>query len=108
MNQPSRGQMIGTYLVTSAGELSIDVTSVLSGRNDLSICLNGTGYTGYVQAASREGAYSSEPAPTLTWTYNATCFQLKFADTNCSRSCGLPHSGMRCTGHWDDHSAVQV
>lgn len=70
MNKPNHMQVIGTYLATSSGNYTIDVTNFTSGT-DLSICLNASNYSqqGYIQAASREGAYSFEPAPTIAWTY---------------------------------------
>ena len=70
MNKPNHAQVIGTYLATSSGSYNIDVTNFTSGT-DLSICLNASNYSqqGYIQAASREGAYSFEPAPTIAWTY---------------------------------------
>jgi len=70
MNKPVHGQEI-TKLTVAAGQVyTIDVTSLIFGRDSLSICINATSLpTGYVQATSREGDSSYSPGPTLTWTY---------------------------------------
>ncbi|MHA1106379.1 MAG: CBM96 family carbohydrate-binding protein [Promethearchaeota archaeon] len=75
LNKPSKGDIIGNILVTSSGIYIMDVTSVISGKSDFSICVYvefDNFIEDYVYITSREGYYSVEDAPQLLWIYTET------------------------------------
>ncbi len=75
LNKPAHGQLIGKFTVTSSRIYKIDLTSLLTPRVAISICVN-ISIDDYVDAVayitSREGYYSSSDAPQIIWTYLAT------------------------------------
>ena len=75
INKPDKGEIIGNILVTSSDIYTIDVTSLISGRNNISICvyIEVDNYVDdYAYITSKEGFYLDEDAPQLKWVYTET------------------------------------
>jgi hypothetical protein len=75
INKPNKGQVISNIIVTSDTIYSIDVSSMISGRNNLSICvyIEIDNYVDdYAYITSKEGYYFNEDAPQLKWIYTET------------------------------------
>lgn len=75
INKPNKGQIIGNLLVTSDTIYSIDVSSLITGRTNLSICvyIEIDNYVDdYAYITSKEGYYYAEDAPQLKWIYTET------------------------------------
>ena len=73
--KPSKGQVIEYLIVASDDIYTINVTSLITGRTNLSICvyIEFENYVNdYAYIYSREGYYSDEDAPQLIWTYMET------------------------------------
>jgi len=75
LNKPSKGQIIDNLLVTTSGIYKIDVTSLITGRNNISICVY-IEFDNYVEdyayITSKEGFYFADDAPQLQWVYTET------------------------------------
>ena len=75
MNKPAHGQTIGPLVATSSDIYKIDITSLLTARTEISICVNMTFddiVDDYVYITSREGYYLTSDAPQIIWTYLET------------------------------------
>ena len=75
INKPNKGQIISNLLVTSNTIYTIDVTSLIPGRNNLSICVYveiDNYVDDYAYITSKEGYYFAEYAPQLKWVYTET------------------------------------
>lgn len=75
MDKPAHGQLIGQLLVASSDVYKIDITSLLTARTEISICVNMTFddiVDDYVYITSREGYYLTSDAPQIIWTYHET------------------------------------
>jgi len=76
-NKPTKGSDIISLIITQNDIYKFNVTSYITGRNNLSICVYIT-FDNYVDdyfyITSREGfsSYSPEKAPQLIWTYPET------------------------------------
>ncbi|MFX1297861.1 MAG: DNRLRE domain-containing protein [Promethearchaeota archaeon] len=69
-NKPPYGQIIGQFTVPSSDIYKNDITSLVTPRTEISICVNVTidnSVDDYVCITSREG--SSTDAPQIIWTY---------------------------------------
>jgi len=85
MNKPAHGQTIGQFLVASSNIYKIDITSHLTARTKISICVNMTidDYVDdYVYIRSREGYYSTSDAPQIIWTYLETVPEVRIPSYN--------------------------
>ena len=74
-SQPTKGQVIGNIITTSSGIYTLDITSLIAGRTNLSICvyIEIDNYVAdYAYVTSREGYYFVEDAPQLLWVYMET------------------------------------
>ena len=72
ITKPPYGQIIGLFTVPSSDIYKNDITSLLTPRTEISICVNITidNYVeDYVYITSREGYYLSSDAPQIIWTY---------------------------------------
>ncbi len=77
LSRPSKGQVIGNILVTGNGIYTLDITSLIAGRTNLSICVYDDPYKpvivlDYNHITSREGYSSVEYAPQILWVYMET------------------------------------
>jgi hypothetical protein len=75
INKPNKGQTIGNLIVTSDTIYTIDVTSLIAGRTNLSICVYveiDNYVDDYAYITSKEGYYLAEDAPQLKWIYTET------------------------------------
>lgn len=75
LNKPNKGQTIGNLLVISSDIYTIDITSLISGRTDISICVYielDNYIEDYAYITSREGYYFVENAPQLLWISTET------------------------------------
>ena len=75
LNKPSKGEAIANLLITSSGIYTIDITSLISGRTNISICvyIEIDNYVeDYAYITSREGYYLVEDAPQLLWISTET------------------------------------
>ncbi len=77
ITKPVHGQTIGKIIAPSSGIYKFDITSLLTSRTEISICVNMTiddYVTDYVYITSREGYYSwaTEDAPQIIWTFLET------------------------------------
>ena len=75
LNKPNHGQTIGRILAPSSDIYKYDITSLLTTRTEISICINMTtdDYANdYVFITSKEGYILSEDAPKIIWTYLET------------------------------------
>lgn len=75
MDKPAHGQTIGQITVSSSDIYKIDITSLLTARTEISICVNMTFddiVDDYVYITSREGYYLTNDAPQIIWTYLET------------------------------------
>lgn len=75
VSQPSKGQVIGNIFVTLSGIYTLDITSLIAGRTNLSVCvyIDLDNYVeDYAYITSREGWYNEEDAPQLLWVYMET------------------------------------
>ena len=73
--RPSKGQVIEYLIVSSDDIYTIDITSLIAGRANISICvyIDSENYVNdYVYIYSREGYFYDEDAPQLIWTYMET------------------------------------
>ena len=73
--RPSKGQVIGYLLVTTDNIYTIDITSLIAGRTNISICvyIDIVNYIDdYAYITSSEGYYFDEDAPQLVWTFMET------------------------------------
>ncbi len=70
MSQPNKSQVIGNIIATSSGIYTLDITSLIAGRTNLSICVyidTDNIIDDYAYITSREGYYLVEDAPQLLW-----------------------------------------
>jgi hypothetical protein len=75
LNKPSKGQTIGNLIVVSSGIYTIDITSLISGRTNISVVVYieiDNFIDDYAYITSREGYYLIEDAPQLLWIYTET------------------------------------
>jgi len=66
---------IGQFFVTSSDIYKIDISSLLTARTEISICVNMTFddiVDDFVYITSREGYYLTSDAPQIIWTYHET------------------------------------
>lgn len=74
-DKPSKGQVIDYILVTSSSIYTVDITSLIAGRTNISICvyIEFDNYVNdYAYIYSREGYIFDDDAPQLIWTYMET------------------------------------
>jgi len=75
MSRPAHGQTIGPLVAASSDIYKIDITSLLTTRTEISICVNMTFddvVDDYVFITSREGYFLTSDAPQIIWTYLET------------------------------------
>ncbi|KKL66280.1 hypothetical protein LCGC14_2146570 [marine sediment metagenome] len=75
LNKPSKGQTIGNLIIVSSGIYTIDITSLISGRTNISVSvyIEFDNYINdYAYITSREGYYLIEDAPQLLWISTET------------------------------------
>ena len=75
LNKPSKGQTIGNLIVISSDIYTIDITSLISGRINISVCVYielDNYINDYAYITSREGYYFIEDAPQLLWISTET------------------------------------
>ena len=85
MNKPAHGQLIGQLMVSSSDIYKIDITSLLTARTEISICVNMTFddvVDDYVYITSREGYYLTSDAPQIIWTYLETVPEVQIPSYN--------------------------
>jgi hypothetical protein len=93
INKPEKGEVIDNILVTSDTIYTIDVTSLISGRTNISICvyIEVDNYVDdYAYITSKEGYYLDEDAPQLKWIYTETA---EITVTSPSSSSGWQEGG---------------
>lgn len=72
LNKPDKGEVIDNIMVTTDTIYKIDVTSLISGRNNISICVYveiENFVEDYSYITSKEGFYIDEDAPQLQWVF---------------------------------------
>ena len=75
LNKPSKGQTIANLIVISSDIYTIDITSLISGRINISVCVYielDNYINDYAYITSREGYYFIEDAPQLLWISTET------------------------------------
>ncbi len=75
LEKPNKGAVIDYLLVTSNDIYKIDITSLIAGRNRISVCvyIEVDNYIeDYAYITSKEGYYFVDDAPQLIWTYTET------------------------------------
>ena len=75
LSQPTKGPVIGYIIATASGIYTLDITSLIAGRTNLTICVYieiDNYIADYAYITSREGYYFVEDAPQLLWVYMET------------------------------------
>jgi len=85
ISKPAHGQIIGQIMATSSDVYKIDITSLLTARTEISICINMTidDYVDdYVYITSREGYILTSDAPRIIWTYEVIVPEVQIPSYN--------------------------